>query len=439
MEIHNYFGGEQMKAISKVRVELAIFVLLAIQPILDIISYFAIGGGFTTITTLFRLMMFAAVMLYAFIISEQKKSYIIMGGILGIYWCIHMYVCARTGYISFVEDAGMFLRTIQMPAMTLAFITFFEKSEKLSQYIGKVFVVNYITITSSIIVSFLIGRPQATYESGVGIKGWFAIGNAQSCIISVMALLALCYAYRTKKRWYFVAVLIMIMSNLYLFGTRVAYFSIFITCIAFIALLIWNRQKRWDIYGVLIVGMVICGALYEQSPCYENRYKTSVSMDEWDETIDEIEGETVVEGIEQYRGIYELYCADLVERFGLEKVVEVYDYSEEARDVIDNRKKKINFGKLLMNEKDDWSRLFGCEYQEFAVGDGTLDPENDFPAIYYFYGYVGLGMYALFLLYFIAKLAKNVLKNITNISLEKGALGISLVLMLGVAQYSGNV
>ena len=49
-----------------------VFALLIIQPLLDIVSYWANRWEFTSVTTAARFLMFAVVMLYGFMVSDRK-------------------------------------------------------------------------------------------------------------------------------------------------------------------------------------------------------------------------------------------------------------------------------------------------------------------------------------------------------------------------------
>lgn len=219
------------------------FIILIIQPILDIVSYFAVKYGYTSYTTIIRMIFFMGITLYSFYISKRKKIYIGISGVIAIFWILHMVGCWKNGYQSIPQDIAMYLRTIQMPIFTLNFITIFEKEQKYTREIEKAYVTNYIIIISSIILSFLIGMPEYTYYGGIGIKGWFAVGNSQSCIVSIMAPLGLCFAYRKKNKILFCATLLLECVNMYFFGTRVAFFSIYIVCISFAFFLVWNKKR----------------------------------------------------------------------------------------------------------------------------------------------------------------------------------------------------
>lgn len=436
-----------------------ILILLLCQPLLDIMSYFAILGNVSSITTILRLLIFGCIMLWAFLISDNKKGYFIFAGIIGLYWVLHIVVNARGGYISVVEDTAMYLRTIQGPALTIAFITFLKKSKNAGAQIGKAFWINFVTISLSIVLSFLVGMPDYTYNyTNIGIKGWFYTGNAQSCILAMMPLMAFYYVYSKKNMKLFMVSIIVIFGNLYFFGTKVTYYTIFISACTFLILLLWNREKDKKVYLAMIIAMGICLVTYKYSPCYENQYKTYLAFENKNEHVQEIvqtdntetedTGKEDTENIEVEKPLlteahiktYNEMCPEMVEKFGVEKVAEAYDYSLDANVFMNQRTEKLTYSSLVMNEKDFLGKLFGFEYMEYIGPKGTIyDPENDFPALFYSYGYIGIALYILFIAYFALYALKVIILNLRKINFEMGALGVSLLLTLGTAQLSGNV
>jgi len=98
-----------------------VFVLLLVQPVLDIISYWATEWEITTYTTIFRFLMFAGVLLYSFILSDRKGIYFLFGGVIALYWILHVVACLRSegGYLSPFTDLNNLLRTVQLPLFPL--------------------------------------------------------------------------------------------------------------------------------------------------------------------------------------------------------------------------------------------------------------------------------------------------------------------------------
>lgn len=413
-------------------------VLIMLQPILDIASYFAIEIGMTAVTSALRLAIFAAIMIYAFILSDRKKVYGIFAGIMGVYWIAHMLVCARDGY-SLVSDVNGFLRTVQMPALTFAFITLYKRSEKFPQEIGKYFAINYVIIGASILLSFLLDMPVSTYKSGVGIKGWFFTGNSQSYIIGVMAMLALYYFYNKKNNIGFIVTMLVAFVQMFFFGTLVALYSIFITAGVFLVIMLWNREKRWVMASALVVAVIVTLIALPYSPNRQQGAKEDAALSRWEDMLEEQEKDPVQTPEEEMHNLDETILKPLVDRFGYDKVLEVYGGEIEAPELMDYRQRKVSFGLLVMAEQDVWGWLFGIEDADMIYGDETYDPENDFPAVFFFYGIVGILLYLVFLGYFAVILCKDIFRNLKKLPVEKVIVGLSLLLSMGCAELSANV
>ena len=70
--------------------------------------------------------------------------------------------------------------------------------------------------------------------------------------------------------------------------------------------------------------------------------------------------------------------------------------------------------------------------------DGTYDMENDWPALFYYYGYVGTALYVGFILFFVLRILKSLRADLKgSASVENYALALALCLQLGLAQFSG--
>ena len=412
-------------------------VLIMLQPILDIASYFAIQTGMTSVTSLLRLVIFGAIMAYAFILSDRKKIYYVFAAILGVYWIVHMLICARDGY-SLVSDTNGFLRTIQMPALTIAFITLFRRAKDFPQGMGKFLAVNYITIGLSILLSFALNMPVYTYYPDVGIKGWFAVGNSQSFIISVMAMPALYEAYRKKNNIAFIAVMVLAFTLMFLLGTMVALYSIFITAGAYLIIILWNREKRWMMVAALLIAILATVLAYPCSPNQQISVAEEESLLEWEEMLKD-EQNPDKEPSASENDLQGTALEPMVDRFGYEKVLEVYGGSIEADELMDNRQRKVSFGRLVMAEKDVWHWLFGVEDADMYFEGETFDPENDFPAIFFYYGIVGVLLYVLFLGYFAWLLIKDIFSSLKKLPVDKVIIGLSLILSMGCAELSANV
>lgn len=456
-----------------------VFALLIMQPLLDIVSYWANEWYFTSVTTAVRFLMFAAVMLYGFIVSDRKGIYVVTGAAVVLYWALHMIACFKSanGYISPVADASNFLRIIHLPLFTLAFITFFKKDSSVPRYVRLAFAVNLAIMIHSTILSYMTGTQIYMYGyMEVGLMGWSAVHNAQSAILAIVVPLTMLYAYKKQNKPGFYLTALAAFVCLFFSGTRVDFYSIPIVAGAFIVGLLFTKEKN-PFYYVILLLMILASLLcYKTSIAYDVRGNHEVSMeyrqDEVQQIIDDAQNENDSKidlgtniSPEIYASldpltkknihlIYDRYLDGMVNRYGFDRVIYKYNYSLVVSNLLDIRQQKRFFSELAWEDSNLLTKCFGFEYsivvENFETEDkrtGEMIPvqqiydlENDFPAVYYFGGYVGFALYMLFLLYFAALMAVAVITRFKKmVNIETIAVGLTFVLSMGIAYYAGYV
>lgn len=443
--------------------------LLLVQPLLDVLSYFMQAAGTTALTTGLRMAMLAAVWLYAFAIAEKKRPYYVMGGVVAGFWLLHMANCFRLGYRDPVGDAAEYLKLVQFPLWTLAFTTFLEQRENLDYRAVACLAGNFAIILLVIALSYAVGMPAYTYDypkRGIqlGVLGWFGVPNAQSAIVTILVPGVLLWAYRKGKLWLFSLCALLGFGLLYFTGTRLTYFGAFLIAGGFLVLVALGR-KHWLFLLPLGLALAALVAFYGLSPMVQ-RQAMSVDSDSYYQELGERylgedkdftyrEGEEIPPEIlgkirklyvEVYgeKGIYNAtLLGDLIDRFGVDAVMEEYRYATDGELLYDVRDKKLHALHMVWQEKDLLTRLVGFEYAEATLGENNYDPENDFPALRYYYGYAGLLLYGGFCAYFPLLALWRLLRNFRRfwdfISVELGAYALMLCLGLGAAQFSGQV
>ncbi|MBR5515354.1 MAG: O-antigen ligase family protein, partial [Clostridia bacterium] len=229
---------------------------------------------------------------------------------------------------------------------------------------------------------------------------------------------------------------------LWLFATRLAYIALVINGVGFIiTLLITGRENKKPIIALVAATLVFI-ALFPVSPMYENQKKVAENAVKKQENInrliseceESLKNEDITEDefrIKRLEGAYTEYLEGLVERFGLEKTVLLYNYSEKASDICDVRLMKNNYNSMLMEENGIGAKLFGIEYAALSAANEVLDAEKDFHGIYYLCGAVGLVLILAFLSYFIFLIAVSLIKKPKAIfNSDSAAFGISLINLL---------
>ncbi len=494
-----YLGGtmKNLRNTLEKKLPLITLLLLVIQPALDVLSYFLGEMGSNALSTLLRFALLAAVALLGFILSDKKRLYFIFYGAAALFWIAHAANCFRVGYQSPVADAGNFLRILYFPIYTLSLITFFQKGEEVQKSVYLGFAVNLGEIIIFTALPWALGHPVYTYDFlGIGVLGWFGVPNAQSAIIVLVAPLALLWAYRTKKYPAFLCVMVLSFGLMFLTGTKLTFYSIFIIAGAFIFLFAINLKKKSMKYVLpLLAAAILVFAFRHQSPMdlrermsdtVQGNYNSAVENSLENSGADEDLIRTIREGVdlahtseeklEQIRrsllGVYtdpEVYGSlfmNLYDRFGVYNVMDAYNYTSEPSVLSDTRVRKSTFSKLMWEEKDFATHLLGFEYSDVLMGATIYDLENDFPAVFYFCGYLGFGLYLLFFFYFAFLILRAFFRDVSHCSslrsgkpgnfilkgfgsfwqgvrrfltLEMGAVGMTFLLAIIAAQISGNV
>ena len=178
-----------------------VIVLMAIQPLMDILSFWTDRLGMSnTITLLLRFAVFAVVCLLGFFTSARKKVYGIAVAACAVLLIGHCISCFIVGYQRIVYDLTNFVRVVQMPLFVLCFISFLRANDKCGRAFETGLLLDFWIITASVIVSVLTHTSSATYQStNVGILGWYSFGNAQSAIMSILAPIVILLCYRRRQ------------------------------------------------------------------------------------------------------------------------------------------------------------------------------------------------------------------------------------------------
>ena len=108
-----------------------IYLLIIIQPLLDIISYwtdhFSMGN---TLTLALRFLVLVGFGLFGFLISKRKRAYFALAALYLILLAGHIYACTKQGYRNPFTDLTNFARVAQMPLFVFCFITCLKQNRR---------------------------------------------------------------------------------------------------------------------------------------------------------------------------------------------------------------------------------------------------------------------------------------------------------------------
>lgn len=433
-------------------------VLFALQPLLDVLSYWlGESGAGNTLSLALRFGVLLAVALAGYTLSAHRRVYWIAAAVLVLFAAAHaaavLQADARmlpgagevSGWRALAADLANYVRVIQLPVFTLCFITFLRRGEKTYAAMQKGFVLALGLVAAVELLSVLTGTNAYTYANkSLGILGWFATTNAQSAILSMVVPVVVMNAMQKETKQIFgqLAVCAVGFGVLFFFGTRLAYLAIFATAVGLAFTLVVTDRRRRGAIALLLACAAVCGALLPVSPMYENQTRVAQNavlkqrqIDEFvaaDEAFARRQG---LEGLQLERarlvGAYDFYLSGLVEKYGIARVAERYGYSTDAADLTDVRRAKRNFCAMMMEDAPPLAGLFGLELGDMTYGGVNYDLENDLHGIYMLYGLAGFALMAAFLLYFLGLIAWALARNAKKYyTLAAGGYGIALVMAL---------
>ena len=162
-------------------------IIIIIQPILDIISYFQtkyLGNSYSWIARIIILMIILIITYYK---SRDKKKLILFLLPYCIFFTIHILNLYRIDTLKFLVDLKYFINTFQTPIITILLIDYVKSTDYNLEKIKKSIVINFFIIAVSIGLAYITNTFQYTYTSGRGITGWFSSANTIGMILCALS------------------------------------------------------------------------------------------------------------------------------------------------------------------------------------------------------------------------------------------------------------
>ena len=433
-------------------------LLIAAQPLLDTLAYFTQNKN-GTVSGYIRLALLLALPLWVLLKAERKRPYFLGFAVIGAFCVLHMLNCIRLGYLDPAYDLAYMVRVVQAPVLTLCFIWLLREQQSREQFARGVLAAGLI-MALSVLLARVTGTGIATYGEGLGYSGWVIQDNrcANSILLVTLSTFAVGFAVKTPRKW--LAVLIpMIVSLLFLTnGTKACYVALFGIFGAYAAWLLaekllLGRELNKLLLLVLVLLMVFAVVIYPWTP----RCRVNQDMAKKD-TTGEIEATLLAKGIDitdmsfeerfanpEVKAVFEHYywkylgdMPDLIDRFGMDRVLTLYRMTTNVSKLIDTRVIELNYARLIWSEETDrLTKIVGFEATQVGT-DGVYDMENDWPAVFFYYGYLGFALYAGFVLFFLLRILRSLREDLRcSLTAENFSLALCLLLQLGLAQFSG--
>ena len=419
------------------KLPLIVLLLFIVQAPLDVAGFWQVQLHLSNAITLaIRMVLLGGTVLLGFLLSDRKRYYLITAAVLAVLTALHAYACMQNpnGYVDPLTDIVNLVRIYFLPMMTLCFMTFLKRNEKVFTAMVRAALINLGLIALIQLVSFATGTDPYTYAADeIGIRGWFIWTNSQSAILSMLGPIVICWTLRRWQKQVLPVLLATAISEitLWVLAPRLAYAALIAIGFGMAICLLITDRKRWR--QVLAIALVTCAfiALFPVSPTNKRLAANAVRAEATEERIEEMDIEIETEVVDDQndeeetttkvklskkmkKKLEKLYRSQhiiwsMVERFGRDRVFEAYNYTLDPSILSNTRIMKITFCELLMEESDFSSKLFGLNLSEMAyerqnkkgkIIRDNYDVENDLHGIYFLTGVVGLCLMGAFLLYF---------------------------------------
>ncbi len=435
-----------------------LFLLIAAQPLLDTLAFFTQNKQ-GTVAGYIRLAVLVALPLYVLAAKERKKTFFLGLLAVGGFCALHVLNGFRVGYLSLTFDLAYLVRIAQMPVLCLCFLWLIRDDQTRDQAFRGVLAAALI-MGVSVVLARLTGTGNVTYGPGLGYSGWVIEDNrcANSILLVILSTFAVGYAVKTPHKWLAAAIPAAVCAAFLTNGTKACYFSLFVIFGAYAAFLLAQKfllkeKLNKFLLVTLTLLMLFSALIYPWTP----RYRVSQVQARQD-TTGEIEATLLLKGIDitdmsfeerfadpVVKEVFEHYywkylgaLPDIIDRFGMDRVLTHYRMTTNVAKLIDTRVMERTYAHLIWTEETDaLTRFVG--FETTLVGtDGTYDMENDWPALFYYCGYLGTALYVGFLLFFLLRIFRSLLQDLKGSSTaENYALTLCLCLQLGLAQFSG--
>lgn len=435
-----------------------ILFLFALQPTLDVLSYWTDHLGLpNTLTLALRMLMLAFMVGLGFLLSRRKGSYFCMAAVLGIHALCHGAVIWGYGYLSPIGDLANLLRIYQLPLTTLVFITLLRQMELGLTHIRRGFALSFGLIIAVAVLSRITGTDPHTYANkGIGLLGWFYLPSAQSAILSIVIPVAMAWWMERKglHPGWTVIICLTGFGMLWLFATRLAYAALLGTagafCVSFLILPKTRGERSVPAAGVMALFMILALVLLPVSPMEKNTELVAINAGLKQEDIHslvEADDAAALEAgltgeervIASLASAYEKYLPGVTGRFGLERTARRYGYSTAVANLSNTRLQKLSYCRMLLEDMPA-CRFFGLELTQMTHNGEVYDVENDFHGIYYLCGYTGLALMAGFFLFFALRIARALILDFRKyFTLENAGYGIALICGIAHACFTAGV
>lgn len=442
-----------------------IYILIISQPLLDLLAYFTSSQS-GTISGLIRLFFMVFLVIFIFIFKKPSKKFIIVISILLFYFVLHFINGFRVGYLNPISDISYAAKVAYMPVVAVCLTILFRSDD----YEGKTilgFNVNLLIIILVLILSYITDSYTATYEGYIGISGWVPDSNrcCHSDILATLCIFAALTIFTSRNNLIKFVGLPVLFVLLITNGTRSCYGTLLIITVGYPLYLIIEciiKKIKFDKIKLIICAIsislfVLAFIIYPITPRHEMDTKrnyqlekvekdfadkiSSLGYDAYSVSKEELAEDPNLksEFSDYYLRMTYSSLPILVETYGTDRIMQAMNYTIESSKLADTRVMKKLYASFIFADSDIISKLLGFEIGR--LGDqNSADLENDWFALFYYYGYLGFGLYILGIIILVIRIIKKFFINFSeNFTIFSFTIYICFFIQLGLGYFSGAI
>lgn len=439
-----------------------LFLFIVFQPLLDVLAFWT-SSETGTAAGYIRLAMMAGMVLYVLV---RRFSFRVLAAFLatGAIFALHVLNCARVGYLSIVTDVKYISKVIFMPVMAICLCSLIRDEADERQIFQGLFVSGCIEAVI-ILLSYLTDTYTYTYTiEKLGISGWVIDSNrcCHSDILSTVAVFACCIGLKCKNKAVAMLIPLLVFVLLITNGTTACYLTLLAVMAGFPIFMILSsriRKTKPDATGraamlVMAVLFALSLVIYPVTPRSKMEELENSSYSENERLFAEkmaglgynIYSMSLEEKLqdpvffEELTDYYNKFICSTVEslrdNYPVERIIRTLNGTVSAEVLGDTRNMKRLNAQFIFEDSDMLTRFTGFEFSNLQ--HDYEDLENDWYAIYYYYGYIGIAAYLCAAVYIYIRVIKTLFRDFQgSFTVENFALLCCFTLQLGLAFFSG--
>ena len=440
-----------------------VVLLVIAQPLLDVIAFWTASDE-GTVSGKIRLAIMMILCVWLIIKERRNKKFLLAVFAAALVFGLHILNGFRVGYRDFTGDLSYAVKVAYMPVMAICLCAVIDDEKKKRAVIWSL-MINGLIEASLIVISYVTGTYTTTYGPGLGISGW-VIENNRCChsdILSALCIFLGLLAVESEKPLLNILIPIGITAIFLTNGTQACYLSLFAVMVGYPVYLIVRSKIRKEaltksqrIVSITMACMFAFSIIIypftprckmeeiERSFYNDTQEKFEKKMYAMGYDLYEMTPQEKMDNPEVHECLVEYYkpfiysgVPSMMEKFDIDRIIWKYNTTHDATVIGDNREMKQVYASLLFEDCDLLTRFTGFEFATIGQ-DLTADLENDWYAIFFYYGYIGFGAYVLLMLYMFYRIYK-LLKADYKGSLTDTNFGLLLCfcIQLGLGYFSG--